>query len=97
MTVVDEIKERIDVVDLISDTIALRKAGRTFKALCPFHTERTPSFVVDPTRQTWHCFGACSEGGDIFSWIMKSENTTFREALRSLADRAGISLKTLSG
>ena len=92
MTLVDDIKASIDIVDLVSETVQLRRAGRTFKAPCPFHTERTPSFVVDPTRQSWHCFGACSEGGDIFSWIMKTEGVEFREALRTLADRAGLRL-----
>ena len=95
MTQVDDIKARIDIVELIGESVPLRKTGRTFKALCPFHTERTPSFTVNPARQTWHCFGACAEGGDIFSWVMKREGLEFREALRLLAERAGVSLTPL--
>ena len=95
MTVVDEIKERIDIADLVGETVPLRKSGRTLKAPCPFHQERTPSFVVDPGRQRWHCFGACSEGGDIFSWVMKKQNVPFREALRQLAEQANVPLRPL--
>ena len=95
MTVVDEIKERIDIADLVGETVQLRKSGRTLKAPCPFHQERTPSFVVDSGRQTWHCFGACSEGGDIFSWVMKKQNVPFREALRQLAEQANVPLRPL--
>jgi DNA primase len=92
MSDVDEIKQRIDIVDLISQHVALKRAGRGYTALCPFHSERTPSFHVDPQRQTWHCFGACGTGGDIFSFIMKKEGCEFREAMNVLAERAGIAL-----
>lgn len=92
MSQVDEIKARVDIVDLIGEGVTLRKSGRTFKALCPFHTERTPSFIVDPQRQSWHCFGACAEGGDIFSWVMRRQQIDFREALQVLAERAGVAL-----
>ncbi|MEE9277439.1 MAG: CHC2 zinc finger domain-containing protein, partial [Dehalococcoidia bacterium] len=95
MTLVDDIKTRIDIVDLVGETVSLRRSGRTLKALCPYHTERTPSFIVDPSRQTWHCFGACDEGGDIFSWVMKQENVEFRQALALLAERAGLRLTPL--
>ena len=95
MTAVDEVKRAIDIVDLISEYVPLRKAGRNYKGLCPFHTEKTPSFVVFPDTQGWHCFGACSTGGDIFSFIMKRENMTFPEALSVLAERAGIELRPL--
>ncbi len=92
MSVVDEVKARIDIADLVGESVPLRKTGRTFKALCPFHTEKTPSFTVDPSRQTWRCFGACSEGGDVFSWVMRRQGVEFREALRILAERAGVQL-----
>jgi DNA primase len=92
MSNIDEIKQRTDIVDLISDYISLQKAGRNFKALCPFHVEKHPSFFVFPEQQTWHCFGACGTGGDVFSFIMKKEGISFSEALQLLASRAGITL-----
>lgn len=89
---VDDIKERLDLVEFISGYVPLKKAGRTYKGICPFHAEKTPSFVVFPHTQTWHCFGACGTGGDIFSFLMQREGLDFSEALRQLARRAGISL-----
>jgi DNA primase len=89
---VDEIKQRIDIVDLVSQHVALKRAGRGYTALCPFHSERTPSFHVDPARQSWHCFGACGTGGDIFSFIMRKEGVEFREAMSILAERAGVAV-----
>lgn len=86
------VRERTDIVELLSEFITLKKAGRNFKAVCPFHNEKSPSFVVSPERQIWHCFG-CSKGGDVFTFIMDYEHIEFPEALRLLAKRAGITLE----
>ncbi|HET8567362.1 MAG TPA: DNA primase [Candidatus Limnocylindria bacterium] len=87
----DLVKERIDIVQLVGERVQLRRAGRTYKGLCPFHSEKTPSFTVDPDRKTFHCFG-CSEKGDVFDWLMKTEGIEKSEALRTLAERAGVQL-----
>jgi DNA primase len=89
----EEIKDRIDIVDLIQDYVQLKKAGQNWKGLCPFHAEKTPSFTVSPAKQIFHCFG-CGSGGDIFTFLARSENLSFPEALRVLAKRAGVTLKT---
>ena len=97
MSVTDEIKARVDAVEFISRYVPLQRAGRSFKARCPFHEERTPSFVVFPESGTWRCFGACSTGGDIFSFLMQKENMDFREALQTLAQEAGVQLPERNG
>ncbi|MGH2466768.1 MAG: DNA primase, partial [Candidatus Limnocylindrales bacterium] len=86
-----EIKSKLDLVDLIGESVSLRKAGQSFKGLCPFHGEKTPSFVVTPARESWKCFG-CGKGGDVFSFVMERDGVTFPEALRRLAARAGVEL-----
>lgn len=88
----ETVKSKIDIVEFISTYISLKKAGRNFKACCPFHNEKTPSFVVSPERQTWHCFGACAEGGDVIKFLEKWENLDFMEALETLAKRTGVVL-----
>ena len=95
MSVVDEIKSRIDLVDLVQEYVDLRRSGKNYIALCPFHQERTPSFVVFPETQTWKCFG-CGKGGDIFTFVQEKENLDFGEALRMLARRAGVPLQPRS-
>jgi DNA primase len=91
---IDEIKKRIDIVDYIGALVPLKKMGRTYKANCPFHHEKTPSFVVSGERQIWRCFGACQDGGDVISFLMKWDNLTFFEALKELAHQIGLTLDT---
>jgi len=93
MSVVTEVKERTDIVELISEHVSLQKSGRNFKGLCPFHSEKHPSFFVYPEQQTWHCFGACGTGGDAISFVMQMEQVDFGQALHVLAERAGVSLQ----
>jgi DNA primase len=93
----ERVREAVDLVALVGEKVALRRAGRSWKGLCPFHAERTPSFTVNPDRQVWHCFG-CGKGGDLFAWVTETEKVAFPEALRMLAERAGIELpKTARG
>lgn len=92
MDVVDEIKRRVDLVEFIGRTTRLQKSGRNFRGLCPFHTEKTPSFYVFTDRATWRCFGSCGEGGDLFSFVQKRDSVEFKDALRELAREAGVEL-----
>lgn len=92
MDQLEEIRRKIDISQFINQYVPLKKAGRNFKGLCPFHSEKTPSFIVSPERQIWHCFGACNTGGDIFGFLMKMEGLEFGEAFRILAKRAGVKL-----
>lgn len=97
MSVIDEIKSRIDIVDIVTQNVQLKRSGKNYTGFCPFHrNERTPAFVVFPESGTWRCFGQCNEGGDIFKYIMKKEGWDFSEALRYLADRAGVQIHTPS-
>lgn len=89
-TVVEDVKDKLDIVEVIRSYIAVLPAGRNFKACCPFHKEKTPSFMISPERRSWHCFGGCNEGGDMISFVMKYENVEFYDALKLLAERAGI-------
>ena len=94
MTAIDEIKSRIDIVDLVSETVKLRHSGKNYTGFCPFHPNtHTPAFVVFPDSGTWRCFGQCNEGGDIFKYMMKKEGWDFPEALKRMAERAGVQLE----
>ena len=97
MAIVDEIKSRLDILDVVSRHAQLQHSGRSYKAICPFHTERTASFFVFPERQSWRCFGACATGGDVFSFLMRIENLDFGEALKRLAQQAGVNLEETRG
>jgi DNA primase len=97
MSVVDDVKGRIDIVEVIGETVKLRKAGKNYSGFCPFHpNKRTPAFVVFPETETWRCFGACNEGGDVFRFLMKKEGWDFPQTLSYLAERAGIELQPFS-
>ena len=91
---IDEIRNSNDIVDIISQYVILKRSGRNFFGLCPFHKEKTPSFSVSPDKQIFHCFG-CGAGGNVIHFISKIENVDFKESLEILADRVGIKLPTL--
>ena len=95
MSVTQDIKSRLDIVDIVSEQVPLRKSGHNYAGFCPFHSNtRTPAFYVFPETQTWRCFGACADGGDLFTYVMKKEGWEFRETLEYLARRAGVTLET---
>ncbi len=97
MSVLEEIKARVDIVDLVSESVTLRRTGKNYIGFCPFHSNtRTPAFVVFPESGTWRCFGQCNEGGDIFTFVMKKEGVDFSQALQILAQKAGVTLKPLT-
>ena len=91
--ILQEIKDRLNVAEVIGGYIQVKRAGTAFRAVCPFHAEKSPSLMISPPKQIWHCFG-CGAGGDIFGFVMRFENVDFKEALRLLADRAGVTLPT---
>ena len=88
-----EIRNRTDIIDIVSDSVLLKKAGRNFVGLCPFHSEKAPSFTVSPEKQMFYCFG-CGEGGNAFRFLMKNEGLSFPEAVKRLARRYGIEIPT---
>ncbi len=90
---IEQIADRADIVDVVSRYVDLKRQGSNYVACCPFHNERTPSFVVNPSRNTWHCFGACNEGGDAISFVMRHCHLNFPEAVRELASKWVFSLK----
>ena len=92
----EEIKEKINLVDFIGERVQLKKAGTNWRGLCPFHTEKSPSFMVSPAKQIWHCFG-CGLGGDVFEFVKQSEGVEFREAMEILAVRTGVGLRRPAG
>lgn len=92
MDVIEEIKSKVDIVDYISEYVKLKRKGQNFYGLCPFHSEKTPSFIVSPAKQLFYCFG-CQTGGNIFAFNMKLNNVSFSEALEALAKRAGVEVK----
>ncbi|MEZ4501618.1 MAG: DNA primase [Dehalococcoidia bacterium] len=97
MSTIEEVKARLDIVETVGSYVpTLKKSGRTYKSTCPFHNERTPSFTVDPDRGTWHCFGACSTGGDVIEFVRRIEGLDFKQALERCAERAGVELRPAS-
>lgn len=93
LTQISDIKDKVDLVEYVSKHVTLQKSGQNFKAPCPFHQEKTPSFYVFPAKQTWRCFGACADGGDVFNFVMKIQNFEFSDALQQLAGETGVVLR----
>jgi len=92
MNQVEEIKSKLDIVEVIREYVQVKAVGANFQALCPFHNEKSPSFIISPDKQIWHCFG-CSRGGDVLSFVMEKEGLNFAETLRFLAPKAGVVLQ----
>ena len=90
-SVIDEVRDRTDIVEVVSQVVTLRKVGKNFKGLCPFHSEKTPSFTVSPEKRIYHCFG-CGAGGNVFKFVIETQNISFIDAVRQFADSAGISI-----
>ena len=93
MSVIEEIRTKADIIDIVSGYISINQSGKYFKSVCPFHSEKTPSFIVNPDRQSWHCFGACGIGGDVFAFVMRMESIGFGESIKFLANKTGIKLR----
>jgi DNA primase len=94
--IIEEVRERSDIVAVVSEYVKLKKSGKNYLGLCPFHSEKTPSFTVSPDKKLFHCFG-CAEGGNIFSFVMKMENASFQEAVKSLGDKIGVAVQVPGG
>lgn len=95
MNIIEEVKQKSDIVEIVGQYTRLTRAGKNLKGLCPFHSEKHGSFFIYPDQQRWHCFGACNEGGDVFSFIMKQQNIDFGDALRMLAEKAGVEVPVM--
>lgn len=93
--IIDKVLDRADIVTVIEEHVKLTKKGRDYVACCPFHKEKTPSFRVSPSRQIWHCFGSCAEGGNVISFLMKHEAMSFNDAVRLLAKRYNIDVSSV--
>ncbi|HEY6097645.1 MAG TPA: CHC2 zinc finger domain-containing protein, partial [Candidatus Deferrimicrobium sp.] len=91
-----EIRERADIVEVVSETVRLARSGASYRGLCPFHREKTPSFFVHPSKQIFHCFG-CGEGGSVFHFLMKARSLSFAEAVEDLGERYGIAVRYEAG